>query len=53
MRKSKERFDMSNPEDANELVFGRLYCIFCIELVSDFVVDGEPIENELVLIKLI
>ena len=53
VRKSKERFDMSNPVDEKELVFGRLYCIFCIELVSDLDVDGEPIETELVLIKFI
>ena len=44
---------MSNPEDEKELVFGRLYCIFRIELVSDLDVDGEPIEKELVLIKVI
>ena len=53
VRKSKESFDMSNPEDEKELVFGRLYCIFRIELVSDLDVDGEPIEKELVLIKVI
>ena len=44
---------MSYPEDEKELVFGRLYCIFRIELVSDLDVDGEPIEKELVLIKVI
>ena len=44
---------MSNPEDEKELVFGRLYCIFRIELVSDLNVDGEPMEKELVLIKVI
>ena len=53
VRKSKESFDMSKPEDEEELAFGCLYCIFRIELVSDLDVDGEPIENELILIKVI
>ena len=52
-RKSPDTFDISDPSDDKELVFGRLYCIFRIELVSDIDVDGEPEERDLVLLKIL
>ena len=50
-RKSPDTFDISDPSDDKELVFGRLYWIFRIELVSDMDIDGEPEERDLVLLK--
>ena len=52
-RKSPDTFDISDPSDDKELVFGRLYCIFRIELVSDMDIDGEPEERDLVLLKVL
>ena len=52
-RKSPDTFDISDPSDDKELVFGRLYCIFRIELASDIDVDGEPEERDLVLLKVL
>ena len=52
-RKSPDTFDISDPSDDKELVFGRLYCIFRIELVSDIDVDGEPEKRDLVLFKVL
>ena len=52
-RKSQEleSFDISDPEDEKELVFGRLYCIFRIDLYSDTAMQDEHEERDLVLIK--
>ena len=52
-RKSPNTFDISDPSDHKELVFGRLYCNFRIELVSDIHIDGEPEERDLVLLKVL
>ena len=50
-RKSQESFDISDPEDEKELVFGRLYCIFRIDLYSDTAMQEEHEERDLVLLK--
>jgi hypothetical protein len=50
-RKSQESFDISDPDDEKELVFGRLYCIFRIDLYSDTAMQEEHEERDLVLLK--
>ena len=50
-RKLQDSFDISDPEDKKELVFGRLYCIFRIDLYSDTAMQEEHEERDLVLIK--
>ena len=48
---SQESFDISDPDDEKELVFGRLYCIFRIALYSDTAMQEEHEERNLVLLQ--
>ena len=48
-RKSTTTFDISDPTDERELVFGRLYCIFRIFLYNEEIEGGD--ERDLALIK--
>ena len=50
-RKSQKSFEISDPDDEKELVLGRLYCIFRIDLYSDTSMQEEHEECDLFLLK--